>query len=51
MKAKLCRSLSVFLLSEYTTYRFYTIYRAERDGRSTGKRPTSKLALIPLEMW
>lgn len=50
MKAKFCRGLSVFLLWEYTTYRFYTIDRSERD-RSTGKRPTSKLALIPLEMW
>lgn len=51
MKARSCRGLSMLLLLESTIYRFYTIYRAERDRRSTGKRSTSKLLLIPLEMW
>lgn len=49
MKARFCRGL--FMLLENTTYRFYTIYRAERDRKSTSKRSTSKLALLPLEMW
>lgn len=49
MKARFCRGLSRLLLLENTTYRFYTIYRAERDSRSRGKR--SKLALIRPEMW
>lgn len=41
----------MLLLLERTIYRFYTTYRALRDRRSTGKRSTSKLLLIPLEMW
>lgn len=49
MKARFCRGLSMLLLLENTTYRFYTIYRAERGRKSRDKR--SKLALIPLEMW
>lgn len=40
----------MLLLLENTIYRFYTIYRAERDRRSTSKRSTSKLALISLEI-
>lgn len=48
MKARFCRGLSMLLLLENTTYRFYRIYTAERDRRRTGKRSTAKwISLCP----
>lgn len=50
MKARFCRGSFTWrtqLTDSTQFYRFYTIYRAERDRKSTSKRSTSKLALIP----
>lgn len=47
MKARFCRGLSMLLLLKNTMYRLCRMYRDERDRRSTSKRSTFKLTLIP----